>query len=62
MASIKPPSDHKTVNLKLAETIKNLPEDQQLILLKQLLKGNLTATLFRASSLVCPGAVGVMDA
>ena len=47
MASIKPPSDHKTVNLKLAETIKNLPEDQQLILLKQLLKGNLTATLFR---------------
>jgi Tfp pilus assembly protein PilZ len=47
MASIKPPSDHKTVNLKLAETIKNLPEDQQLILLKQLLKGNLTSTLFR---------------
>jgi Tfp pilus assembly protein PilZ len=47
MAGIKPPSDHKTVNLKLAETIKNLPEDQQLILLKQLLKGNLTATLFR---------------
>ena len=47
MAGIKPPSDHKTVNLKLAETIKNLPEDQQLILLKQLLKGNLTSTLFR---------------
>jgi Tfp pilus assembly protein PilZ len=47
MAGIKPPSDQKTVNLKLAETIKNLPEDQQLILLKQLLKGNLTSTLFR---------------
>jgi Tfp pilus assembly protein PilZ len=47
MTGIKPPSDHKTVNLKLAETIKNLPEDQQLILLKQLLKGNLTSTLFR---------------
>ena len=47
MAGIKPPSDHKTVNLKLAETIKNLPDDQQLILLKQLLKGNLTSTLFR---------------
>ena len=27
--------------------IKNLPEDQQLILLKQLLKGNLTPTLYR---------------
>jgi len=47
MAGIKPPSDQKTVNLKLAETIKNLPQDQQLILLKQLLKGNLTSTLFR---------------
>jgi len=47
MAGIKPPSDQKTVNLKLAETIKNLPEDQQFILLKQLLKGNLTSTLFR---------------
>ncbi|UCD82902.1 MAG: PilZ domain-containing protein [Desulfobacterales bacterium] len=47
MPGIKPPSDQKTVNLKLAETIKNLPEDQQLILLKQLLKGNLTSTLFR---------------
>jgi Tfp pilus assembly protein PilZ len=47
MAGIKPPSDQKTVNLKLAETIKNMPVDQQLILLKQLLKGNLTSTLFR---------------
>jgi len=47
MAGTKPPSDQKTVNLKLAETIKNLPEDQQFILLKQLLKGNLTSTLFR---------------
>jgi Tfp pilus assembly protein PilZ len=47
MANIKPPSDQKTVNLKLAETIKNLPEDQQLILLKQLLKGKYTSTLFR---------------
>jgi Tfp pilus assembly protein PilZ len=50
MVTAKPPSDHNTINLKLAETIKNLPEEQQLILLKQLLKGNLTATLFRLVS------------
>jgi Tfp pilus assembly protein PilZ len=50
MAVAKPPSDHNTINLKLAETIKNLPEGQQLVLLKQLLKGNLTATLFRLIS------------
>lgn len=47
MAAANPPSDNNTTNLKLAETIKNLPEGQQLVLLKQLLKGNLTATLFR---------------
>ena len=50
MAAAKPPSDQKTINLKLAETIKNLPEEQQLILLKQLHKGNLTAILFRLIS------------
>jgi Tfp pilus assembly protein PilZ len=47
MASVNPPSDQNTINLKLAEMIKNLPEDQQLTLLKQLLKGNLTPTLYR---------------
>jgi Tfp pilus assembly protein PilZ len=47
MASVIPPSEQHTINLKLAEMIKNLPEDQQLILLKQLLKGNLTPTLYR---------------
>ena len=47
MASANPPSEQNTINLKLAERIKNLPEDQQLILLKQLLKGNLAPTLYR---------------
>jgi Tfp pilus assembly protein PilZ len=47
MASAYPPSDQNTINLKLAEMIKNLPEDQQLILLKQLLKGNLAPTMYR---------------
>lgn len=41
------PVEPNTINLKLAEIIKNLSEDQQLILLKQLLKGNLTPTLYR---------------
>jgi Tfp pilus assembly protein PilZ len=47
MASSNPPIEQNTINLKLAEMIKNLPEDQQLILLKQLLKGNLKPTLYR---------------
>ena len=47
MASTNPPSEQNTINLKLAEMIKNLPEKQQLILLKQLLKGNLAPTLYR---------------
>ena len=40
----KPPAGN-TINPKLAETIKNLPEERQLNLLKQLLNGNITATL-----------------
>jgi Tfp pilus assembly protein PilZ len=47
MAIENPPSEQNTINLKLAEKIKNLPEDQQLILLKQLLKDNLAPTLYR---------------
>ena len=47
MVSANPPSEHNTINLKLAEKIKNLTEQQQLILLKQLLKGKLTATLYQ---------------
>jgi Tfp pilus assembly protein PilZ len=40
----KPPAGN-TINPKLAETIKNLPEERQLNLLKQLLNGNITAAL-----------------
>ena len=47
MASAKPPSESNTINFKLAEMIKNLPEKQQLILIKQLLEDNLTPTLYR---------------
>ena len=47
MANANPPSEQNTINLKLAEMIKNLPGDHQLILLKQLLKGNLKPTLYR---------------
>ncbi len=47
MASANPPSESNTINFKLAEMIKNLPERQQLILIKQLLEGNLTPTLYR---------------
>jgi Tfp pilus assembly protein PilZ len=46
MASANPPSESNTINFKLAEVIKNLPEKQQLILIKQLLEDNLTPTLF----------------
>ena len=47
MASANSPPEQNTINLKLAERVKNLPEAQQLILLKQLLKGNLAPTLYR---------------
>ena len=47
MASANPPSESNTINFKLAEMIKNLPEKQQLILIKQLLDDNLTPTLYR---------------
>ncbi len=40
----KAPTDH-TINPKLAETIKYLPEERQLNLLKQLLQGNITPAL-----------------
>ncbi len=47
MANANPPSEQNTINLKLAEMIKNLPGEHQLILLKQLLEDNLTPTLYR---------------
>jgi Tfp pilus assembly protein PilZ len=47
MASSNPSSEQNTINFKLAEMIKNLSEKQQLVLLKQLLKGNLLPTMYR---------------
>jgi Tfp pilus assembly protein PilZ len=38
-------SDHGNIDPKLTEMVRNLPEDRQMILLKQLLKGNLAGTL-----------------
>jgi len=47
MANSNPPSEQNTINLKLAEIIRNLPEERQLVLLRHLLKGNLMPTLYR---------------
>ena len=47
MASANPPAEQNAINLKLAELVKNLTDDQQLILIGQLLKGSLTPTLYR---------------
>ena len=41
----QPPADNG-INPQLAETIKNLSEERQLNLLKQLLEGDITTTLF----------------
>ena len=40
-------SNHDTINLMLAKKIKELPEERQLVLLKQLLKGDIVGTLFK---------------
>ena len=47
MARVNPPNDKNMINLKLAEVIRNLPQEHQLILLKQLLQGDLAPTLYR---------------
>jgi len=47
MGSVNPPSEKNAINLKLAEIIKYMREEQQLLLLKQLLEGNLRPTLYR---------------
>lgn len=41
------PPNHDTINLMLAKKIKELPEDRQLVLLKQLLEDDLVGLLFR---------------
>jgi Tfp pilus assembly protein PilZ len=40
-------SNHDTINLMLAKKIKELSEERQLVLLKQLLKGDVVGTLFK---------------
>ncbi len=42
-----PSPDQNTINLQLAKAIKELPEERQFILLKQLLKGDIVGTLFK---------------
>jgi hypothetical protein len=45
MPGADPPSADPATNGKLAQIIENLPEERQLVLLKQLLKDNLTTAL-----------------
>jgi Tfp pilus assembly protein PilZ len=47
MTDVIQPSNHDTINLMLAKKIKELPEERQLILLNQLLKGDIVGTLFK---------------
>ena len=47
MTDVKQPPNHDTINLMLAKKIKELPEERQLVLLKQLLKGDIVGTLFK---------------
>ena len=47
MTDVTQPSNRDTINLMLAKKIKELPEERQLVLLKQLLKGDIVGTLFK---------------
>lgn len=47
MTDVTQPSNHDTINLMLAKKIKELSEERQLVLLKQLLKGDVVGTLFK---------------
>jgi len=47
MTNTNHPSALNTINPGLAKKIKNLPEERQFVLLKQLLKGDIAATLFK---------------
>jgi Tfp pilus assembly protein PilZ len=46
MSDVTQSSNHDAINLMLAKKIKELPEEAQLVLLKQLLKGDIVGTLF----------------
>jgi hypothetical protein len=47
MTDVTQSSNHDTTNLMLAKKIKELSEERQLMLLKQLLKGDVVGTLFK---------------
>jgi len=47
MTDVTQSSNHDTINLMLAKKIKELSEERQLVLLKQLLKGDVVGTLFK---------------
>jgi Tfp pilus assembly protein PilZ len=47
MTDVTQSSNRDTINLMLAKKIKELPEERQLVLLKQLLKGDIVGTLFK---------------
>ena len=47
MTDVTQSSNHEAINLMLAKKIKELPEERQLVLLKQLLKGDIVGTLFK---------------
>jgi Tfp pilus assembly protein PilZ len=47
MTDVTHQSKSDTINLMLAKKIKGLPEERQLVLLKQLLKGDIVGTLYK---------------
>ena len=47
MTDVMHPSNHETINLMLAKKIKELPENRQMVLLKQLLDGDIVGLLFK---------------
>ena len=47
MTDVNQPSNKDAINLMLAKKIKELPEDRQVVLLKQLLKGDIIGLLFK---------------
>jgi Tfp pilus assembly protein PilZ len=47
MTDATQPPNHDAINLMLAKKIKELPEDRQVVLLKQLLKGDIVGLLFK---------------
>ncbi len=47
MTEVTQPPNHDTINFMLVKKIKDLSEERQLVLLKQMLKGDIVGTLFK---------------